>query len=340
MDFSTYENDMQVVVSPVGEVCTLEGEKFAWRENKKGGAKLSRLYKKGGYADYAQRTLNCATWLQFYAMENGEKQLMSANFCQLRLCPMCTARRARRAAYKLSKVLDKVEAGHPGVKFLFLTLTIRNVDGPDLGNAIGQLTKAWNKLTKHRQVERSVQGWFRAIEITRKGKGYHPHLHAILAVSPEYFDRKSGLYISHEEWVDRWQKALQVDYRPSVRIQTAKAKGEYSAGRAAAVEAAKYAVKDEDYIDPKLPENEAVQIVKDYTDALYRKRLTAFGGWLKEAAKELDALNLDDGDLVHIEDETIRPDLADYIEIYNWHFGIGDYVLARREVNPLKIKRE
>lgn len=340
MNLTTYENGVQVAVSPDGEICVLDGEKFGWKRNKKGGAKLARLYRKSGYMKHAQRVRNCATWLQFYAMENGEKQLMSANFCHLRLCPMCTARRAGRAAYKLSKVLDKVEAEHPGVKFLFLTLTIRNVDGPSLGDAISHLTHAWSKLTRNRQVERSVRGWFRAIEITRSGKSYHPHLHAILAVDPEYFSRKSGLYISHDEWVNRWQKALQVDYRPSVRIQTAKAKGEYSAGRAAAVEAAKYAIKEDDYIDPELPEDEAVQIVRDYTDALHRRRLTAFGGWLKSAAKELDALNLDDGDLVHIEDETIRPDLADYIELYNWHFGIGDYILAKREVNPLKIKRE
>lgn len=298
-----------------------------------------RLYRKSGYELYAERAQMCATRLQFYEMENGEKQLMGANFCHLRLCPMCTARRAKRAAYKLSKVLNQVEAERPGTMFLFLTLTVKNVPGDQLGDALGQLTKAWAKLMDHRPIQRAVGGWFRALEITRNGRMYHPHIHAILAVPPEYFSRKSGLYIPQAEWVDRWQKALGVDYKPSVRIQTAKAKGEYVGGRAAAVEAAKYAVKDSDYIDPNLPEAEAVQIVKDYTEALHRRRLTAFGGWLKAAAKALDAENLDDGDLVHTEDETIRADIADFITTYDWHFGAGNYVLTDKQVNPLKLER-
>ena len=158
-------------------------------------------------------------------------------------------------------------------------------------DTLGELVRAWNRLTKHRQFERSVKGWFRAIEITRNPKDgtYHPHIHAILAVPPGYFTRGEGLYIEQSEWVDRWQKALRADYRPLVSIQTAKAKGEYVGGRAAAVEAAKYAVKDSDYIDDRLSEAEAVRIVTDYTEALHRRRLTAYGGWLKTAAKALEA---------------------------------------------------
>lgn len=340
MNLNTYDSQLQVATSPEGEVLSLQDKRFSWGDNRRKGGKLVRLYRKSGYELYAERAQMCATRLQFYEMENGEKQLMGANFCHLRLCPMCTARRAKRAAYKLSKVLNQVEMEHEGTMFLFLTLTVKNVPGDKLGDALGQLTKAWNKLTKHRQFERSVGGWFRALEITRNGKMYHPHIHAILAVPPEYFSRKSGLYIPQAEWVNRWQKALGVDYRPSVRIQTAKAKGEYTGGQAAAVEAAKYAVKDSDYIDPNLPEAEAVQIVKDYTEALHRRRLTAFGGWLKIAAKALDAENLDDGDLVHTEDETIRADIADFITTYDWHFGAGNYVLTEKQVNPLKLRQK
>lgn len=338
MDYITAVNGKQAAI-PVDEV--MSGERFRWCENRRKGVRLVPLYRKARYEKYAERAAGCATWLQFYEMENGDKQLRAANFCHLRLCPMCTARRALRAAYKLSQVLDRVEGEHTGVKYLFLTLTMRNVPGDQLGDALTQLTEAWYRLCHHRQFERSIGGWFRAIEITRNGKQYHPHLHAILAVETAYFSPKSGLYITHNEWRNRWQKALRVDYRPMVRIQTAKAKekdgGTISAGHAAALEAAKYAVKDEDYIDPKLPEAEAVQIVRDYTEALHRRRLTAFGGWLKEAAKALDVGDLDDGDLVHVEDETIRADVADYITTYNWHLGAGNYVLAQRELNPFKV---
>ena len=132
-----------------------------------------------------------------------------------------------------------------------------------------------------------------------------------------------------------------MDYKPSVRIQTTKAKagtGEAvrSAGGQAAVEAAKYAVKDEDYIDPKLPEWDAVRILTDYTEALRRRRLMAFGGWMKEAARALDAEDLDDGDLIHVDDDAIREDLIEMIDAYGWHFGAGDFILSNREINPLE----
>lgn len=340
MDYSAWDKELQVVTKPDGEIISLEDSKFDWARKKARTIRLARLYKKAGYQDYSRRCASCSTWLQYSLFSDGSRQLSAANFCGLRLCPLCISRKAKKAAYKLSRVLDVVEQEH-GVMFLFLTLTMRNVPGSELGDAITQLTAGWNRLIQHRHVKAAIKGWFRAIEITRRSKGYHPHIHAILTVPPAYFARKSTLYISHKEWMQRWRLALRVDYDPSVRIQVAKAKGEYSGGRAAAVEAAKYAVKDEDYIDPRLTEEQASQVVIDYTRALFRRRLTAFGGVLKEAASQMDADNLDDDkDLVHIGDEGLREDVAELIETYCWRFGQGDYVLSRREPNPLYVVRE
>ncbi len=341
MDYITTVRNGQEVRIPAEEV--LVDKRFSWRERKEKTMLLYELYEKAGYPDYAARTRDCATFLQFNVYQSGERRLKTANFCKLRLCPMCIGRRARRSAWKLSQVLNMAEAEH-GAKFLFLTLTMKNVPGEQLGDALGQLTQAWERFRKQKQMERSVKGWFRAVEITRNGKQYHPHLHAILAVEADYFSResrKSGKYLNQSDLVERWQKALRVDYKPSVRIQTTKGKagtGEAvrSAGGAAAVEAAKYAVKDEDYIDPKLSEGEAVRILTDYTNALHRRRLMAFGGWLKEAARALDAEDLDDGDLIHTDDDAIRGDLIEMIDSYNWRFGSGDFILSNREINPLE----
>ena len=346
MDYITGLVDLQVVVSEDGEVTPLSDSRFEWRARKGRTMRLGDLYDKAGYPDYAARTRDCATVLLFgVSAQNGAKTLKTANFCKLRLCPMCIGRRARRSAWKLSQVLNQVEKEH-GAKFVFLTLTMKNVPGEQLGDALKQLSDAWRRFVDQRQIERSVRGWFRAIEITRSGKQYHPHLHAILAVDADYFSRESrqsGKYLNQSELIERWQRALRVDYRPSVRIQTTKGKagtGEAvkSAGGRAAVEAGKYAVKDDEYIDPKLPEKLAVEIVRDYTEALRRRRLTAFGGWMKDAARALDAEDLDDGDLIHVDEDDIRADLAEMVEEYRWHFGAGDFLLTKREINPLEVK--
>jgi hypothetical protein len=185
-------------------------------------------------------------------------------------------------------------------------------------------------------VQRACKGWFRAIEITRGEMGYHPHIHAIIAVEPSYFKRKSGLYLTQAEWVRRWQMALKVTYKPIVHIQKTKGgKG----GMGAALEAAKYTTKDSEYIDRNLDEQEGAQIVVDYTKALHKRRLVAFGGCMKEIAAQLGA-DKDDGDLVHVDDDGLRDDLAELIEDYGWHFGAGDYILTDRRVNPLKVVRK
>ncbi len=350
MDYITVvKNGQEVKISAItiGEVAP-QDKRYDWKARKERTMTLSGLYDKAGYHDYAARVRDCATFLQFNVYQNGERRLKSANFCKLRLCPMCIGRRAKRSAWKLSLVLNMVEQEHKA-KFIFLTLTMENVDGEHLGQAIKELCKAWDRLLDQRQIERSVKGWFRAIEITRgdgkrkADKGYHPHIHAVLAVDADYFSkesRKSGKYLNQSDLIERWQNALRVDYRPSVQIETAKAKrkggGVESASLAAAKEAAKYPIKDEEYIDPTLPEERAVEIVRDYTEALYRRRLTAFGGWMKDAAKMLDADDLEDGDLVHVDDDAIREDLLVMVESCHWHFGAGDYILTNQEINPLK----
>lgn len=317
----------------------LHDEKFPWREKKRKTYRLAHLYDLAGFPRYGDRAAACAASLDYAVSENpddvlGEplRTLQSARFCDLRLCPMCNARKAKRAAVLLSRVLNECERRRRGVRFLFLTLTVRNVEGAELGAAISDLCKAWARLMDNSRILRAFVGWFRAIEITRNAEDgtYHPHIHAILAADFDYFSRSAGKYIPHDEWVTRWRDALRADYEPSVRIQATKGKDKdgkrKSRDQAAAEEAAKYATKDAEFIGANVPESLAVDIVRTYTVALKRKRLTAFGGILKFIAQALDADNLEEGDLIHIDDD-VREDVATAIETYRWHFGVSDYIL-------------
>lgn len=311
----------------------LRDSRFEWRCKKMGSARLARLYEVAGWKDHALRAAGCCTWLQYGANSQGERKLQAGNFCDLRLCPVCTGRRAMKNALKLSQVMNETETRY-GYQFLFLTLTVESCEGDKLGETLTLLTKGWDRLIRQRPVARAVKGWFRAIEITHgRETGYHPHIHAILAVEPGYFKRSSGQYITQAGWVARWQKAAQLSYKPVVHIQKTKGgKG----GMGAALEAAKYTTKDSEYIDRDLDEQEGAQIVVDYTKALHKRRLVAFGGCMKEIAAQMGA-DQDDGDLVYVDDEGVRDDLAELIEDYGWHFGAGDYILTSRRVNPLRV---
>lgn len=336
-------------VNPAG-LKRLDDSRFAWKEERMKTQRLVQLYSMAGYPDYADRAEACATWLRFGTI--GDKRgLLSANFCNLRLCPMCVARGARVRAQLLSRVMDAVQEEHH-CQFIFLTLTVQNVPGDKLGEALGQMTAGWRRLMNQKPVLRAFPGTFRAFEITRNNEPdslwygtFHPHIHAIGAVEDGYFKKKNGLYLTKDDIIARWRQACRLNYDPSVDISKTydkkskkKPRNSDTASAGAVLEAAKYATKDSDYISDSMGDEEAAQVVADYTKALHRRRLTAFTGWMKETAKRLKADDLDNVDPAS-GDDTIREDLAEMIEEYGWHFGAGDYVLARKFVNPLKVVR-
>lgn len=324
-------------------VAALQDEKFAWTKRKRRTLDMATLYRAAGRADKAERVLTCSTWLQYLATPDGNRQLHHFNACKNRLCPICNKRKARVMAVKLIRVLKAVREKHQDTQLLFLTLTMKNVPGGELRAALDTLTTAWYKLYKRRPVDRAVKGWFRAIEITynKKQDTYHPHIHAILVVENDYFKRAKGLYIPQAQWVDMWGQCLKADYRPVVGIQSTYGKGKKNgkamqADLAAAVEAAKYACKDSDFLDASLPKARAAQVLDTYDRALTGKRMTAMGGWVREAAAELELDIEAETDLVHDTEDAgeLTSETAALLEDYGWHFGVSDYVLVWRHNNP------
>lgn len=299
-----------------------------WRALKYQTYKLSRLYELAGYHKLALDAAGCSTYISFAPGKDGDKRLIYANSCKTRLCTLCGERRAHKKAAELSRVMSLIQLERPTQRYVFLTLTVANCAGTALHDTLLHLTRAWKKLTdKQRFFNQSVDGWFRAIEITynAQDRTYHPHIHAILAVKNGYFDRQTDLYIPQPKWVDAWAKALDVTYKPLVSIEAVKASAspdaaetDAASGLAAAKEAAKYTVKSKDYLKTGY-RTEAAQIVKDYTEGLQRVRLTAYGGIMRDAAGEVDDEDLRDR-------EQLRADIAQLQLQYHWSFGARDYI--------------
>ncbi|WP_460898733.1 protein rep, partial [Staphylococcus aureus] len=57
----------------------------------------------------------------------GERKLYRVWFCKSRLCPMCNWRRAMKHGIQSQKVVAEVIKQKPTVRWLFLTLTVKNV---------------------------------------------------------------------------------------------------------------------------------------------------------------------------------------------------------------------
>lgn len=318
------------------------GQERPWQKHKEQSQELAKAFRRLGeeYESKAQRCADCGGWLEFAACPSGhEKRLRRANFCKGRLCPMCAWRRSLATFHQLNQIVHEASKRQK-MRFVFLTLTTRNVQGNDLSKTLDKLFQAWQRLSQRKAFKDVVIGWFRALEVTRNDRRfsswygtYHPHFHVLLAVKPSYFTRS---YIKQAEWVDLWRKSLRVDFTPIVDVRAVKPKRQGQTVEAAVAESGKYAVKPDDYII-KGNQEETDEAVRVFDGALRSRRLVAYGGLFREIRKELQLVDPEQADLVHIDEESEEACKCSVCqsemmkEVYRWHIGLSDYVLHEEE---------
>lgn len=310
------------------------------------------------YLDKAERLARCAAWAEFERLPEGQGlRLHDASFCRVRLCPMCQWRRSLKLGAQVRRVVERANADHlqeTGApwRWLMVTFTVQNVPGPQLGAEIDRLHKAVNNLAKCARWRAAVRGWLRATEVThntdkksRSYDTYHPHLHMLLCVPAGYFSGKG--YIRQKEWADLWAHYAKTDYTPIVDVRAIKAEDGRSVqdlpadeqaaamGKACA-EVSKYAAKPGDYIiaaDPQL----SMRTVELLDRMLDKRRMTSWGGVLKDIAKALQLDDPADGDLIHIDEtpstDTTAEALAQYVA-YCWALGARDYLPQYQRTGP------
>ena len=307
-----------------------KGKDNNWKERKKDNLNLADSYKRLGDKKY-YRVLDCSTFLEFGVTKSSDLKLLQANFCKVRLCPMCAWRRSLKIFGQVSKVMDHVEENY-NYRYIFLTLTVKNCYSQDLKATLDLMTSAFNKMNQRKAFKKAIKGYFRSLEITynKKDDTYHPHFHLILAVNKSYFTDKD-YYLSQENWTRLWKESLQVDYTPVVDVRRVKSKDKNFSKVIA--ETAKYTVKSEDFLihkeDGKIDEALTDEVVATLDKALHRKRLVSFGFLFKEIHRQLKLDDAENGDLKKTDNEDeLRDDLTDIILRYQWNIGIKNYKLV------------
>jgi plasmid rolling circle replication initiator protein Rep len=354
------------------------GKERPWCEKKLKTLTLADSYERLGMEKF-YRVRECGTYLEYRRyLKTQDLKLHSANFCKVRLCPMCAWRRSKKIFSQVSKVMDHALEDNE-YRFIFLTLTCKNIYGEELSSQIDTIFKAYHKLMRRKKIKLAIKGWFRALEVThdidefitkdmyygnkekhiksRKkyydSRGlhigdknpnydtYHPHFHIILMVNKSYFD-DSKLYITQEKWTSLWKSCMNVDYIPVVNIKAFKT-GSIKQVAKSVSETAKYTVKDNDYI----VKDSGGNINEELTDsavwildtALANRRLTAFGGLLKTIHSKLRLDDIEKGSLIDDGiDEELREDLEYIIEQYHWHIGYNQYVKIGERIDDDKSR--
>ncbi|MDH6599297.1 protein rep [Bacillus aerius] len=324
---------------------TATGKKRDWKGKKMRSSLMSSHYegleKRIGapyYGKKAEKISNCAECLAFKReKETGRLKLYQAYFCKVRLCSMCAWRRSLKIAYHNKLIVEEANRQYKPA-WIFLTLTVKNVEGDQLKQTITDMMQGYRKLFQYKKVKTGTLGFFRALEITKNHKEntYHPHFHVLIPVKRNYFGKS---YIKQTEWTSFWKKAMKLDYTPIVHVQRVKGKKGIDAEaiekevreaieeQKAILEISKYPVKDTDVIRGNEVTEENLDTVYYLDDALSARRLIGYGGILKEIHKELNLTDAEDGDLVRIEEDDDEVANETFEVMAHWHVGIKNYII-------------
>lgn len=341
---------------------SLTGRVRPWRQHRLEAELLAEAYQVAScrvsgreaaeWAARADKVQTCGTHPIFErhtATEGQYMSLKSANFCRDRLCPLCQWRRSLKLGAQCRAVVAeadrrKIARDRVSWRWIMLTLTQRNVDGPDLAAELDKMHNAIRVLTKSPRWRAAAQGWLRVTEVTRNSDhrsswygSYHPHMHILIAVHRRYF--KSAAYIPAAEWAAMWRTYMHLDYTPDVDVRVVTAKGQtiedatdptQSMG-AAVAEVTKYAAKPGSYLIASDLDG-TVDAVTTLTQALHGRRLCAWGGVCKEAAQAIHLDSLETGDLIHVDEDSTGDPAADAVGhyvAYHWALGIRNYIQGR-----------
>lgn len=298
------------------------GREQPWREHKMSNELLSKAYLEVDLSK-SERLKNCATELSFNVLSDGTKKLRTANFCRVRLCPMCGWRRGLKVFAHTKAIMDAINS-EKELSYILITLTCKNVPGEELGITIDNMLSAWQRFVESKRVKQAIKGFYRGMEITHnidfKSKDYdtfHPHFHCVFAVNPSYF--KKSDYLTQDEWTSLWKRSMRLDYTPIVDVRRIK-----GSTAEAVSEVAKYAVKSSDYIIPE-DWDLTIDTVRLLDKVLNKRRFVAYGGIFKEWHKKLNLDDEQDGDLVHLDS---TPDTEEPVSKvwYSWNTGYNQYI--------------
>lgn len=334
-----------------------DGKEVDWKGKKKRSLLVAEhlFHASKDFSKKARRMVECASFMTFKLTEKGLKLAQCYN-CKGRLCSMCNWRRSMKIGFQNKKIVEVANERH-NLKWIFITLTVRNCDASKLESTVHQMMKGWHRFVGYKRVKQAMRGWFRALEVTKNRKNfsksfgtYHPHFHVLVCVEPSFFGKG---YIKQVEWVSLWKKAMRLDYDPIVHVQRVKpkkdvdfeaieeeVKGAAIKEQKAILEISKYPVKDTDVLPSDKLTAEGIETVYTLETSLAYKRLVSYGGIMKQLHKELNLDDAENGDLIHTGDDEVANAIGEVMAY--WHYGVKNYVIGKEILyrNGKRIDRE
>ena len=252
-----------------------------WDKHRYHADKVSQLYAGTEFQQYSDRVHFCSQILEFgFGLSDADTlklKLKNARFCRVRHCPICQWRRSLRHKALFYRVIPKLSESFPSHRWLFLTLTQKNIPITELRSEIQKMNKAYRRMTQLKIWP--AAGWLRSTEVTKEKRRpmmAHPHFHCLLMVPPGYFAGKN--YLNQKKWSKLWQRSMKLDYEPMVDVRAVK---QGDTPMSLVPELIKYCTKESDLTASR---NWFIEL----THQMHKLRCLSTGGVLKEFLSQLE----------------------------------------------------
>ncbi|EPC8412104.1 protein rep [Bacillus thuringiensis] len=213
--------------------------------------------------------------------------------------------RSLELAYFNHRVITEINKTQQ-VNWLLIDLGLENVNGGDINETLDRMLIAFNRLFKYKSVKQIHLGYFRMLDILKKGERYHPRIHILVPMIKSYFQGR--YYIKHDGWSSLWSRALGMEKGLYVKVKVMKAKEE------------RCEIPHEKLLNFREQESEfSSQASKGITS----RRLIGYSKLLKTATDQLTDGNLFyfDMDKFCIDDSVAN---QAFINMLQWHPGLRE----------------
>lgn len=219
--------------------------------------------------------VHCGDAIEVIMHDDGSAHLGNGWYCRQRFCPGCAWRRSLRDSRIIYGVWEQMLAQHRVP--ILVGLTIPNVSGDNLPNAVTGINRAYNRLMRLKRYHEAWRHSIRKLEITynQRADTYHPHLHVLIFVDPGYWRDR---YINHDTLLQDWRSVTGISCITQVDVRRCTTSGT----RVGAIaEVAKYCAKSTDYLASQ-------QVFDRMYNALYHKQYITYSGACATARKQLE----------------------------------------------------
>ena len=174
-----------------------------------------------------------------------------------------------------SKALPKVITDYPTMRYLFVTLALKNCAIGDLRKTIIHLNESFSRLAGIKEFP--AVGYMKTVEVARGKSGdCQLRLHVLMGVKASYFGNR---YISKKDWCLFWKRSAKVDYTPTIEVQATSPK---ASPLELLAEIVKWQNKPNDLMFADR------EWFLEYTKQIKGTKAFASGGIFKDYFKELD----------------------------------------------------